>query len=213
MSTQFELAFVTDAIDESVEMELVSTVDAFVGGHGNVTIVTLTVPGPTVIDGMHRATATMKSLGIEVRAVHDDIVDRSQIASRLGTSTQAVGNWARGERRLAQPFPDPVILSGGGLWRWQEVADWLADLGRPVDDLRRPTALEVAQMTVLLAAEQKAGSCRTLRYRPSGPHPDFVFTSSVIAVAHASISHATKASRVDLADAANSKRTDFALVS
>jgi hypothetical protein len=143
---EYELMFVVDPLNEDLEEKLASTLDAFVGGHGAVTLVTLNLDGSNAVAAAHEAVAKLESLGVGVRRLYDDLVTRKQIAIRAAVSTQGVGLWARGERQADRPFPQPFILAGGGLWLWGEVNEWLRQSGHKHDEVRHPSAAESAQI-------------------------------------------------------------------
>ncbi len=75
-------------------------------------------------------------VGVRVRKlVSDDemLVGASEIARRAGLSRQAVNFYADGDRnRDLGPFPAPVatFASGQRIWRWGEVAPWIARASR-----------------------------------------------------------------------------------
>ncbi len=61
----------------------------------------------------------------------DDLVGRGEIASRAGVAVATVDAW----RRRHPGFPAPVATVGGvPVWRWRDVAEWVAvprRAGRP----------------------------------------------------------------------------------
>ncbi len=58
-----------------------------------------------------------------------ELVDVVEIAARCHVRLDTVHQW-RHRRRLC--FPDPVLVvgDGSGVWRWDQVVDWLAESGR-----------------------------------------------------------------------------------
>lgn len=154
MSTcsEFELIFVTDEVDDDQADELTTAVDAFIGGHGGVTLVTITAAGESAIKAAHTAVQVLREYGIRPVRLYDDLVTRNQIAQRIGKTGQAVGYWTRGERKHG--FPMPYILEAGGLWRWQEVNEWLSahddQYAGYSDGLSYPTAAEVDEINAWL---------------------------------------------------------------
>jgi hypothetical protein len=149
--SEYECMFVVDPLSDDLEEELASSLDAFVGGHGAVTLVTINIEGPDAVVAAQDAVGKMESLGVGVRRLYDDLVTRTQIATRAAVSTQGVGLWARGERQVDRPFPEPFVLAGGGLWRWGEVNEWLRQSGHKHDDVCHPSAVESAQLNSWLA--------------------------------------------------------------
>lgn len=124
--SEYEVTFKTCALNEVQEQQVLADLDGFVGGHGEQTLVTVSADGDTAVAVTKRLIANLRGLGIEVLEVHPDLVPLGVIAQRTGTTRQAVSNWSRRARRAANPFPRPTFLAGGGLWRWQEVNEWLA---------------------------------------------------------------------------------------
>lgn len=148
----FELIFVTREVSDDKADELMSEVDAFVGGHGDLTLVTITSPGESALKAAHGALLRLRRFGIQALRLYDDLVTRNQIANRIGKTAQAVGYWTRGERKSG--FPQPYVLAAGGLWRWQEVDAWLAEedheYAKSRPPLSYPTAAEVDEINVWL---------------------------------------------------------------
>ena len=72
------------------------------------------------------------SVGVHVRKlVSDDesLVSAAEIGRRAGLSRQAVNLYVEGDRRdEIGPFPTPVatFASGQRIWRWGDVAPWIA---------------------------------------------------------------------------------------
>lgn len=194
----FELIYVVDPIDVETEDRLINTIDASVGGHGSVHLVTITATGDSALQASMSAVAQLRSFGIVVRRLYDDLVTRGQIAERAQVSSQAVGLWARGERHNQKPFPDPYVLAGGGLWRWAEVNAWLRETGKPHDDFDLPDFDEVCQINVAVAQSSR-------------------YTRSPYMAAAVALSYSSHRAPAVLSDgweamAAHSVRSDFALV-
>lgn len=90
-------------------------------------------------------------VGVRVRElVSDDeaLVTAADIARRTGRSREAIRLYAEGARnRELGPFPPPVVTfaSGQRVWRWGDVAPWLArTLGtepRPAEDREAASAI------------------------------------------------------------------------
>ncbi len=57
----------------------------------------------------------------------EDLVTESEIAARLSFKRQAISLWIQRKRRVAFPFPWPVmkLTSRSPLWKWKEVVEWL----------------------------------------------------------------------------------------
>lgn len=139
MKQQFELIFEIQPISEDLEEVLMSVEDAYVGGHGDTHLVTMTAAGVDAITAALDADKRLRTLGIVPLRLYPDVVDRGAIASRTGVTRQAVGNWVRGDRQMG--FPAPFLLGRSEVWLWGEVREWLLENGNLVDDdgLGRPT--------------------------------------------------------------------------
>ena len=196
---EYEFTFVIDAVDADLEQSLQDEFDAFVGGHGRTTLLTMSCDGIEPIETAHRAVAQLRATGVQIRRVYDDLVTRGQIAERADVTRQAVGLWVRQERQTGQPFPEPHVLSGGGLWRWGEVNDWLRETGLPHDDLCYLSATEVARVNVWLSSRTSTVGM----FWGSG--------ESAVLIAQTTATTRWQETRSEWLTAADSKRTDFAL--
>lgn len=112
-------------IDQVMEALPGTTVHGALG----LTVVTTLIDAKTAIEaGLHAAKALVAA-GVTPQRTYQDLVSRQDIADRLDVSRQAVGNWVRGERHRALPFPAPVTLASGGLWLWSNVVRWISTAG------------------------------------------------------------------------------------
>ena len=83
----------------------------------------------SAIDQLESAVPSVRVIRVEP----DDLVNASEIASRLGRSRESVRLLISGDRGPGG-FPAPLshLKSRGRLWRWAEVARWTQDaLGTP----------------------------------------------------------------------------------
>lgn len=152
----FEATFRTRPLTEPQEDLVSDVLGGMVGGHGDVTLVTLDLPGESGESAGHAMARTLTENGIEVIGVHPDLVTRGVIAERCKETRQAVGNWIRGDRLAASPFPSSFNLVGGGVWRWQEVNDWLRDQGKNHDtDVGYLTWQDEVAVDYALCAERR----------------------------------------------------------
>src|SRR5699024_3951072 len=121
-----EVSGLTDAREEALEDRF----DVIVSSHGSTTKIAMLVPGRSAVDAAGSAVATLRRLGMCVIRLIDDLVTRREIADRVNVTTQAVGNWTRGDRNSAVPFPEPYVSAAGAtLWLWGEVVDYLRTVG------------------------------------------------------------------------------------
>ncbi len=57
-----------------------------------------------------------------------DLVGQTEIAQRAGTTPGTIDTW----RRRHADFPEPLArLAAGNVWRWEDVAAWLAIPRKP----------------------------------------------------------------------------------
>lgn len=153
---EYELIFEIEPISEEAEMKLLGEVDAFLGGHSGVCLLTVTWDGADALDAAQAAVEGLASYGITVIRAVEDLVSRGEIAQRTGVTRQAVSNWTRGDR--GSDFPVPHVLAGGGLWHWTEVNLWLREHGLQADSLTLPTISEITHINYELGRR-----CRSTR--------------------------------------------------
>ncbi len=148
----YELIFETDPIDEHLQDTIDEHFDALISGHGASYFVTLSAEGRDSREAALTSAGTLTRLGVHVRRLSEDLVTRSDIAERVGKTPQAVGNWVRGERQAADPFPAPYNYVAGGVWLWGEVNEWLARTHGPADDIAYPTRDDYSAVNYVLTA-------------------------------------------------------------
>ncbi|MDR0945106.1 MAG: hypothetical protein LBM66_02950 [Bifidobacteriaceae bacterium] len=67
--------------------------------------------------------------------IDQDLVNTSEIATRLDKSRETVRKWAMGERRPRETFPPHYTVCGGQkLWLWADVFAWAARCGQALED-------------------------------------------------------------------------------
>ncbi len=155
----FELIFEIEALGEEREFALLDAYDCFLGGHGRVVLLTITWEGRDATEAALGAVGELRRHGVVIRRFVEDLVTRRAIAERSGKTTQAVGLWARGERQVADPFPAPYVLAGGGLWLWGEVNEWLRRQGHAHDDgIAYPTRADHARVNGVLQGFHDLGA-------------------------------------------------------
>jgi len=76
----------------------------------------------------------------------------------MGVTPQSVGQWIRGERHAEELFPNPYILTDGGLWLWGEVVMALASRGEEVEKIGYPNRRDIQVIGGVLAASAIADS-------------------------------------------------------
>lgn len=141
--TLYSLTFATPAIsgpDDDRLTALESRADVVAASHGGLTTVTILVEGRTADRAAAEAMRMLDDEGIDVTRLVPDLVNRSDIAERLGITRQTVGHWVRGDRKASDPFPPPYA---GDIWLWGDLLPWLSRNGHP-DRLASPDQREHA---------------------------------------------------------------------
>lgn len=87
--------------------------------------------GQTAVLAARDAIDHLHDLGHEVARMQEDLVDRGEIARRVGISRQGVGHWVKREQR--SPFPAPAHNVPGEVWLWGDVVRWMLDNDREFD--------------------------------------------------------------------------------
>jgi hypothetical protein len=148
--SEFELSLVIGDVNDEIIDTLLESFDSIVSTHSGLTLVTVSCDGPDAVTAGLRVAQRLRELGVGVHRTHPDLVDRGEIARRAEVTTQAVGNWIRGERQSEVPFPAPGYLVGGGAWLWGDVNRWLEQNGKPHDDMLYPSLIDHARIDVRL---------------------------------------------------------------
>jgi transcriptional regulator with XRE-family HTH domain len=182
--TSYELIFEGDQINEDTEDAILeSDLDAVIvtgTSAESETMVTVTADGPTAIIAGHAAASELVRLGLRIRRSCEDLVTRSNIASRAGKTPQAVNLWVSGERKANNPFPRPAYRAANGLWLWGDVAEWLKSNTDYNDNLSYPTLLDHTRLNHWIYAQGKIGEVARfsqLQYRATGTATSHVNTS------------------------------------
>ncbi|MGW4634889.1 helix-turn-helix domain-containing protein [Nocardia sp. NPDC004415] len=124
---EFEIAFVIETVeadDSRIDQAMEALPGTTISGALGLTVATTLVDAETAIEAGLLAAKALAAVGLAPSRTYQDLVSRQDIADRLDMSRQAVGNWVRGERHSARPFPAPVTLASGGLWLWADVVRW-----------------------------------------------------------------------------------------
>lgn len=154
--TEYELSFVIPSLsglDDPRLREAEVSLDAVVGTHSGLTLVTVTAEGNDAVSAGLSAAALLTACGLVPTRTQPDLVSRQDIADRAQVTRQAVGNWARGERHSSDRFPTPVHLVGGGLWLWGDVVAWLRRNNHETDEIEFPTLEDHTRLDMHLLRE------------------------------------------------------------
>ncbi|WP_147917225.1 hypothetical protein [Ruania zhangjianzhongii] len=145
----FEVAELNDTAVDAIELHY----DCVESTHGRTTELTLLVPGMNATDAASEAINRILAAGVTVRRLVDDLVTRTEIAERADVTSQAVGLWARGERKRGVSFPEPYVYAGSvRLWLWGEVATYLRAAHVPIDEgVQYPGRAETLRIAGLIA--------------------------------------------------------------
>lgn len=147
----YELTFITHALEEPVIEDLLNTFDCITGEtHGGSEFITITAAGRSAVEAAKSMHMELAKRGVMVERLEPDLVSRRDIAERLQVETQAVGNWIRGDRRAS--FPHPYHEVANGVWLWTDVVEWSrrARGVDPADGLQFPTREEIDEVNVCL---------------------------------------------------------------
>jgi hypothetical protein len=146
--SEYELTFIVDPMTDQLEVAVLDHFDCILGDtHTGDAFITLTAVGD---DGFHAAkNAHMELLGLGVRIdrLEYDLADRAELADRLGATPQAIGNYIRGTRHAASPFPRAFNEVRGGVWLWADVVEWARRVLKvdPGEGLEFPNRVEITK--------------------------------------------------------------------
>jgi hypothetical protein len=168
---EFELIFSTAPLTSALEDRLLETFDCTIATHDDLTLVTLTATGHEVPMVARATYMEMESLGVQALRLEPDLVSRPNIAKRACVTPQAVGLWTSRRRRMANPFPPPFTLAGGGLWLWAEVNEWLTARGKAHDDIHFPSKEDLDHFNSWLVNLRRAGAPQFVLVPNYGPPP------------------------------------------
>lgn len=122
-------------------------------GHGapEITALVEAADAPNAFQAARRA---IGEAGVRIVRFLPDLVTRAEIARRAGLTTQAVGNYVRGDRR--DHFPEPYLHVPDSVWLWSEVLEWFRARCREIQDAGHyPTRLEAEAFTFKIWDEVK----------------------------------------------------------
>lgn len=132
MSTLYSLTFEVDSFTDEQLDTIEQAFDVVASeGHGP-TEITAILEADTPLAAAQIARRVIGGTGITIRRYLPDLVTRKDIAARAKVTTQAVGNYVRGER--GTDFPAPYYDVASGVWLWGEVLPWLRGQGVHVED-------------------------------------------------------------------------------
>ncbi|WP_372700014.1 hypothetical protein [Arthrobacter sp. JSM 101049] len=137
----FEIAEPSEEALEAAEIDI----ELVYAVHGNTHRLTVWQEAPSPLMATKTATNTLREAGLTVVRLAEDLVSRQDIAERLESTRQAVGNWVRGARRAGAPdsFPDPFSTVAGGIWLWGDINKWSRNLGKG-DEFEFPNRCDYA---------------------------------------------------------------------
>ena len=169
MNMSLEVTFrLQNTLTEELENQLIETYDAFVGGHGDVTLLTVGIPAS---DSPRQAVLNTANqlfrLGILLERIEKDLVSAATIAKRCSVSRAAVGNWIRGDRLADTNFPQAYALSPQA-WRWADVNTWLRATGKDHDDVTYLTLDDEAYVDYQLLTTCRAELTDTSPWKQMG---------------------------------------------
>lgn len=205
--TEFEFIFVTDEVvdpaDERIDAAM-SHLDIVVESHNGLTLATVAATGVDAKSAGISAARILRDCGFQVERTYPDLVTRQDIADRIGMSRQAVGNWVRGDRHEADPFPTPTTLVAGGAWLWSEVIGWLTRNTSHREEVGYPTHFDHIGVDTYLATALEADKAPS---EPASIHVRFARVSEGLVFAPATTRSALHWG------AADSSQHDYSLAS
>lgn len=131
----YNFTLILDADPEQVEGPLTDSLfeagcdDALLGTAEGVVHLDFDREAGSLVEAIASAIGQVESTGVRVvRIEPNDLVTLSEIGRRSGRSTESVRLLAEGKRGAGN-FPRPVrgTREGPKLWKWVEVATWLAE--------------------------------------------------------------------------------------
>lgn len=147
---RYELTFEVDSLDDDTIDAIYDRFDALVAAHEDVTLLTVTAEGPTVIVAATRAVDILEGdLRVVTQRSVEDLVTWDDIANRCATTPVTVKQWLQETQRII--FPARYSLVSGGVWLWGEVNNWLRRAGKPHDnDISFPTRSDHDELNLWL---------------------------------------------------------------
>jgi transcriptional regulator with XRE-family HTH domain len=157
---QYEWIFIVDDATTAVVADIYERYDALLSEHGDVQLLTVTLTGPSAPVAAHTGISDLtRDCKLQILRTHADLVTRSDIAERVGSTAQAVGQWVRGDRHRETPFPKPDNFVAGGVWLWGTVNEWLRKVGKDHEsDVDYPTREDHAAVDLWLSTQHRAAS-------------------------------------------------------
>lgn len=153
---RYEFTFIVQMLTVSQEQAIEESLGGRVEDRRGLQLLTLTSEGMRAATTAITVVDQLVAAGVRPRRTHPDLVSRQDIADRAGVTRQAVGQWVRGVRQAATPFPIPYNSVAGGIWFWGDVLDWLRRQGYSQDTgLRYPTLDEHIRIDRHIAINHK----------------------------------------------------------
>ncbi len=135
--------------------------DALFGVRNGVAHLDFDREAPSLLEAIRSAIADVKKASIGVSVVRiepDDLVNAAEIAKRIHQTRESVWKYIRGERGAGH-FPLAVsgVMKHSPLWRWNEVAEWLANTDAVEGEVAQ-NAKEITTINSLLELKRLVGS-------------------------------------------------------
>ena len=116
----YEITLIVEEVPDHLVDDLIDNFDATTGhDHAGRAFVTLLAEGPDFLSAAKSSYTRLQTLGLCILRASTDLASRTEIATRLGVTRQAVYNWTKGNRH--DDFPAPTNPVGGGAWLWGDV--------------------------------------------------------------------------------------------
>ncbi|UJH69600.1 hypothetical protein [Ornithinimicrobium sp. INDO-MA30-4] len=125
----YEVNVTVDHVSPELAEKIVDELDGTSGhDHAGAPYMSAVFSGDTYLDALRAAARWLEDNGAHCLRVHEDLVTKSDIASRLSVTRQAVHQWVTGKRGLAG-FPAASNPVSGGVWLWGDVQRWAMSKG------------------------------------------------------------------------------------
>lgn len=125
----YEVNVTVDHVSPELAEEILDELDGTSGhDHSGAAFISAVFPGESYLDALSAAARWLEDRGTHALRVHEDLVTKSDIASRLSVTRQAVHQWVSGKRGFAG-FPAATNPVAGGVWLWGDVQRWAMSKG------------------------------------------------------------------------------------
>ena len=133
--------------------------DALLGSRDGIAYLDFDRVADSLQEAVHSAIRDVRKAGLTVARIEpDEFINASEIARRLRRTRESVRKLVAGTRGPGR-FPPPVssVTKASPLWRWSEVAQWVAENNIAKSNVLREAAV-IRKINALLEIQQVVGS-------------------------------------------------------